>query len=125
MQASLSGDTTTSSLKMTLSRKKRDFIFPDGTISSSSQPPTQLLVDGNFFNGLTSFGLQPITQQKDENVEIEREPAEGEVMRVMNVCNGCVEDPFEKALIMSWRNVPKKLYSGARHVPAVPVCKAF
>ena len=54
-----------------------------------------------------------------------REPAEGEVMQVMNVCSGCAAEPFKKAELISWRNTPKKLYSGALYTLANPECKRF
>lgn len=55
----------------------------------------------------------------------EREPAEAEVRAVMELCSGCAEEPFQKALVISWKNTPKKLFSGAYYTAAVPACKAF
>ncbi|XP_078043155.1 pentraxin-related protein b6 [Augochlora pura] len=89
-------------------------IVDDGYISQG--------LDNEYFSGLANFGLQ---LPKYENKDDEREPAEAEVKMVMDLCDGCGEEPFRKALIMAWRSVPKKLYSGALHVPAVPACKAF
>jgi hypothetical protein len=111
-------------------KQKRGLVFADGSVIDDSyihQIPQQLLTDssGNYFNGLTNFGLAPITRQKPKDKVEEREPAEEEVRRVMNICDGCTEEPFEKALIMAWRTVPKKLYSGALHLPATQACKAF
>ncbi|XP_033327334.2 pentraxin-related protein b6 [Megalopta genalis] len=91
-----------------------DLIVDDGYISQG--------LDNEYFSGLANFGLQ---LPKYENKDDEREPAEAEVKMVMDICGGCDEEPFRKALIMAWRSVPKKLYSGALHVPAVPACKAF
>jgi hypothetical protein len=54
-----------------------------------------------------------------------REPAEGEVMQVMNVCSGCAPEPFKKAELISWRSTPKKLYSGALYTLANPECRRF
>lgn len=54
-----------------------------------------------------------------------REPAEGEVTQVMNVCSGCAPEPFKKAELISWRHTPKKLYSGALYTLANPECKRF
>jgi hypothetical protein len=54
-----------------------------------------------------------------------REPAEGEVSQVMNVCSGCDPEPFKKAEIISWRNTPKKLYAGALYSLANPECQRF
>ncbi|XP_076684094.1 pentraxin-related protein b6 [Andrena cerasifolii] len=89
-------------------------IVDDGYISQG--------LDNEYFSGLTNFGLQ---LPKYENKDDEREPAEAEVRMIMDICDGCEEEPFRKALIMAWRSVPKKLYSGALHVPATPACKAF
>ncbi|XP_076237332.1 pentraxin-related protein b6 [Calliopsis andreniformis] len=89
-------------------------IVDDGYISQG--------LEQDYYTGLMNFGFHlPKYQDKDD----EREPAEAEVKMVMDVCDGCTEDPFEKVLIMAWRSVPKKLYSGALHVPAVQACKAF
>ncbi|XP_071874524.1 pentraxin-related protein b6 [Bombus fervidus] len=89
-------------------------IVDDGYISQG--------LDNDYFAGLTNFGLQ---LPKYENKDDEREPAEGEVRTIMDVCDGCSEEPFAKALVFGWRSVPKKLYSGAVHIPAASMCKAF
>ncbi|XP_076633052.1 pentraxin-related protein b6 [Colletes latitarsis] len=89
-------------------------IVDDGYISQG--------LDNEYFSGLTNFGLQ---LPKYENKDDEREPAEAEVRMIMDICDGCAEDPFAKVLIMAWRSVPKKLYSGALHLPAKQACKAF
>jgi hypothetical protein len=101
-------------------KKKRGLLqLGDGSIFDDGYSIPQGL-DNDYFAGLTGFGL---TKETDE--ENEREPAEYEVRQVMDVCDGCAEEPFEKALVIGWRNVPKKLYSGALYLPAVQVCKAF
>ncbi|KMQ93442.1 neuronal pentraxin-2 [Lasius niger] len=103
-------------------KEKRGLLqLSDGSIYDDGYSIPQGL-DNDYFTGLTSFGLQ---LTKDTNEEDEREPAEGEVRQVMDICDGCAEEPFAKALIMGWRTVPKKLYSGAFYTPAVPACKAF
>ncbi|XP_063241843.1 uncharacterized protein LOC134541995 [Bacillus rossius redtenbacheri] len=61
-------------------------------------------------------------QQKKE---YEREPAEGEVLQILNVCSGCAPEPFKKVEVISWRLTPKKLYSGALFVPAKQECRRF
>ncbi|XP_058809750.1 uncharacterized protein LOC131674950 [Phymastichus coffea] len=121
---------------------KRGLVFPDGSIVDDAyvQQSSQLLSpsDAGFLaTGLAGFGPAagaPLRQKHAGRVdeeetnaqkEYEREPAEDEVRRVMNVCDGCAEEPFEKALVLGWRAVPKKLYSGALHVPALQACKAF
>lgn len=64
--------------------------------------------------GLTYFGgaefKQFLTRQsgeptEDEIKEYDREPAEGEVMAIMNLCSFCDHEPFLGALIMAWKNV--------------------
>ncbi|KAK1116497.1 hypothetical protein K0M31_018961 [Melipona bicolor] len=103
------------------SKKKRGLVqLGDGLIVDDGYVSQGL--DNDYFAGLTNFGLQ---LPKYENKDDEREPAEAEVGAIMAVCDGCAEEPFEKALIFGWRSVPKKLYSGAVHVPAVQTCKAF
>ncbi|PNF27600.1 hypothetical protein B7P43_G02273 [Cryptotermes secundus] len=62
------------------------------------------------------------TKRKDD---YPREPAEGEVKQVMNVCSGCAPEPFKKAELISWRSTPKKLYSGALYTLANAECRRF
>nr|XP_012135863.1 PREDICTED: uncharacterized protein LOC105661904 isoform X1 [Megachile rotundata] len=101
--------------------KKRELVqLGDGLIVDDGYVSQGL--DNDYFAGLANFGLQ---LPKYENKDDEREPAEAEVKMIMDVCDGCADEPFSKALIMAWRSVPKKLYSGALHLPASPVCKAF
>lgn len=103
-------------------KKKRGLLqLGDGSIFDDGYSIPQGL-DNDYFSGLASFGLH-LTKETDE--EDVREPAEAEVRQVMDTCDGCAEEPFEKALIMGWRTVPKKLYSGALYLPAIPACKAF
>nr|XP_034184872.1 uncharacterized protein LOC117606483 [Osmia lignaria] len=101
--------------------KKRELVqLGDGLIVDDRYISQGL--DNDYFAGLTNFGLQ---LPKYENKDDEREPAEAEVRMIMDVCDGCAEEPFSKALVMAWRSVPKKLYSGALHLPATPLCKVF
>lgn len=103
-------------------KKKRGLLqLGDGSIFDDEYSIPQGL-DNDYFTGLASYGLH-LTKGTDE--EDEREPAEAEVRQVMDMCDSCANEPFEKALIFAWRSVPKKLYSGALFLPAVPVCKAF
>lgn len=113
-EKAIEGDTT--------EKKKRGLVhLADGSLFDDSLLVQQGL-DNDFFAGLASFGISlPRHEHKDD----EREPAEGEVRQVMDICNGCSPEPFEKALIFGWRSVPKKIYSGALFIPAAPVCKAF
>ena len=101
--------------------KKRELYLSGGTIIEEGFTSG---IDQSFLDGLAGIGEnKPILQEQKQNDE--REPAEAEVKAVMNVCSGCDEEPFEKALVFGWRNVPKKLYSGAFYTPAAPQCKAF
>ncbi|RZC33942.1 uncharacterized protein BDFB_004173 [Asbolus verrucosus] len=103
--------------------KKRELYLSGGTIIEDGYPGSSG-IDQSFLDGLAGIGEnKPILQEQKQNDE--REPAEAEVKAVMNVCSGCDEEPFEKALVFGWRTVPKKLYSGAFYTPAVPQCKAF
>lgn len=80
--------------------------------------------DQSLLSGLAGIGQnEPVLEQQKQSEE--REPAEAEVMAVMNVCNGCDAEPFGKALVFGWRTVSKKLYSGAFYTPAVPECRVF
>lgn len=99
-----------------------------------------LASQGSSLIGGTAIGLlggdfNPISgpQQQEDNPsgtsstedDYPREPAEGEVRQVMNICSGCDPEPFKKAEIISWRNTPKKLYAGALYSLANPECKRF
>lgn len=105
------------------SKKKRELFLAGGTLIDDGLS-TDVSLEQGFLNGLAGIGdNQPILQEQKQNDE--REPAEAEVKAVMNICTGCDEEPFEKALVLGWRTVPKKLYSGAYYMPAVPNCKVF
>lgn len=104
-------------------KKKRGLLqLGDGSILDDGYSVPGQGLDNDYLAGLTGFGLH---LAKDTGEVDEREPAEYEVRQVMDVCDGCAEEPFEKALILDWRSVPKKLYSGALYLPAVQACKAF
>lgn len=101
-------------------KKKRGLLqLGDGSILDDGYVIPQEL-DGDYLTGLTDFGVKGTNEE-----EYEREPAEAEVRQVMDLCDGCAEEPFGKALVIDWRSVPKKLYSGALYLPALPACKAF
>lgn len=64
------------------------------------------------FDGLAQFGdnslKQHITKMMDLESEIkeyDREPAEGEVQAVMNLCSLCDHEPFEGAVVMTWKQL--------------------
>lgn len=104
-------------------QKKRELLLAGGHLFDDS------LIGGGAFDkslldGLAGIGEnEPILQKQKQSDE--REPAEAEVKAVLNICGGCDEEPFAKALVFGWRNAPKKLYSGAFYLPAAPQCKAF
>ncbi|XP_050302833.1 uncharacterized protein LOC126740727 [Anthonomus grandis grandis] len=110
-------------------QKKRELfvaggtIFDDGLTNLGPTVSNQQLQQSLLY-GLAGIGdNQPILRQQKERDE--REPAEAEVMAVMNICSGCDEEPFDKALVFGWRTVPKKLFSGAFYGPAVTQCRVF
>lgn len=64
------------------------------------------------FDGLTQFGAidfqEGLTRPKHANIEDEikqhdREPAEGEVQAVLGFCSSCEVEPFQGAIILSWK----------------------
>lgn len=81
--------------------------------------------DQSLLYGLAGIGQNEAITEKQKQTEDEREPAEAEAKAVLNVCNGCDQEPFDKALIFGWRTVPKKLYSGAYYTPAILNCRTF
>ncbi|KAB0802112.1 hypothetical protein PPYR_04298 [Photinus pyralis] len=101
---------------------KRELYLKDGAFFDDSL--FKINFDQSLLSGLAGIGQnQPIQQQQKESEK--REPAEAEVKAILNLCSGCAEEPFGKALVFGWRTVPKKLYSGAFYTPANPQCKAF
>lgn len=105
-------------------KKKRELFLAGGSLFDSSFTQTSSNFDQSLLYGLAAIGQNSAVSLKQKQ-EDEREPAEAEVKAVMNVCNSCDEEPFDKALIFGWRTVPKKLYAGAFYSPAVPECKVF
>ncbi|CAH1960590.1 unnamed protein product [Acanthoscelides obtectus] len=103
---------------------KREYVI-GGTIVESPIPSLHLTFEQSLLDGLAGIGQNSEISQKQKQAEEEREPAEAEVKAVLNICDGCDEEPFERALIFGWRTVPKKLYSGAFYKPAKPQCKVF
>ncbi|VEN53951.1 unnamed protein product [Callosobruchus maculatus] len=103
---------------------KREFVI-GGTIVESPISSHHLTFEQSLLDGLAGIGQNTEISQKQKQAEEEREPAEAEVKAVLNICDGCDEEPFERALIFGWRTVPKKLYSGAFYKPAKPQCKVF
>ncbi|XP_057670307.1 uncharacterized protein LOC130902300 [Diorhabda carinulata] len=101
--------------------KKRQAIYDEALLGTSGT----YSFDQSLLYGLAGIGQNEQISVKQKEEEDEREPAEAEVKAVLNICTGCDEEPFNKALIFGWRTVPKKLYSGAFYTPAVAECKVF
>ncbi|KAK9869709.1 hypothetical protein WA026_003448 [Henosepilachna vigintioctopunctata] len=104
-------------------KTKREVILAGGTILDGSLGADEIFSQ-SLLDGLAGIGdNQPILKAQKQSDE--REPAEAEVKAVMNICSGCDQEPFEKALVFGWRTVPKKLFSGAFYTPAIPQCRIF
>ncbi|CAH0746323.1 unnamed protein product [Diatraea saccharalis] len=118
----------------TSKKDKRGLVaLSDGSIVDEALLSTDLvgekdddvLFEESLLNGLAGVvGNVPIQNLQKMTVD-EREPAEAEVKAVMQVCSGCAQEPFKKALVLSWRSTPKKLFSGAHYYKGLPICKAF
>jgi len=100
----------------------------DNDAKAKAKPAKRQIIDAFDFDqdltglaGITDNGVVLEEQKKME----EREPAEAEVTAVMNICSGCDPEPFAKALLLGWRDVHKKLYSGAAYVQANTQCRVF
>ena len=113
---------------------KRAIRFSDGDDNEHYLGSRGSSLIGSTAIGLLGGDFNPISgpqQQEDDpsgtssTDDYPREPAEGEVRQVMNICSGCDPEPFKKAEIISWRNTPKKLYAGALYTLANPECKRF
>lgn len=98
-------------------------LSPDPLLSDDREE--EMAIQQSLLNGLAGFvGNRPVQILQKETVD-EREPAEAEVKAVMQVCSGCANEPFKKALVISWKSTSKKLYSGAHYYKGLPICRAF
>lgn len=68
------------------------------------------------FDGLAQFGAPAFQENlmksmdiEDEIKEHDREPAEGEVQAVMELCSLCDTEPFQGAVILGWQSVKVQL----------------
>lgn len=85
---------------------KRDLVtLTDGTIVDDS------FFDTDWYDGLAQFGDKGLKQSltkrdnlEDEIKEHDREPAQGEVEAVRAYCNHCLVEPFQSALVLSWKD---------------------
>lgn len=62
------------------------------------------------FDGLAQFGAPAFQQELNKHMDIEdeikqhdREPAEGEVQAVLQLCSACDAEPFKGAIIFAWK----------------------
>lgn len=91
-------------------KAKRDLV----QLSNGQTIDDSLLGNAEEIGGLAYFGGTEFKQflttrngdpTEDEIKEYDREPAEGEVLAIMNLCSFCDHEPFLGALILSWKNV--------------------
>ncbi|KAM7350780.1 pentraxin-related protein b6 isoform 2-T4 [Cochliomyia hominivorax] len=95
--------------------KKRGLVFlEDGSIVND--PLIEANVGDIKFDGLAEFGGQQFKNDlsgkrdiEDEIIEHDREPAEEEVKAVMALCNACVGEPFQGAIVFAWKDAHEKL----------------
>ncbi|XP_049885276.1 uncharacterized protein LOC126380094 [Pectinophora gossypiella] len=100
-------------------------VVDEALLSPTLSDEDDALFQQSLLNGLAGVvGNIPVQKLQKQTVD-EREPAEAEVKAVMQVCSGCTPEPFKKALVLSWRSTPKKLYSGAHYYKGLPICRAF
>lgn len=86
-------------------QQKRELVtLTDGSIVDDK------FFDTDWYDGLGQFGdsglKQTLTKRdnlEDEIKEHDREPAEGEVDAVQSYCNHCLVEPFQSALVLSWK----------------------
>lgn len=86
-------------------QQKRELVtLTDGSIVDDK------FFDTDWYDGLAQFGdsglKQTLTKRdnlEDEIKEHDREPAEGEVDAVQSYCNHCLVEPFQSALVLSWK----------------------
>lgn len=107
---------------------KRDLVtLPDGSIVDDKS------FDNEWYDGLAQFGddflKQSFTKQHDHhNLDDEiknhdKEPAELEVEASQSYCNFCLVEPFESALVLSWKDASKS--HGVLEAKASQFCGEF
>jgi hypothetical protein len=98
-----------------LVKTKRDLVtLPNGSIVDDKS------FDSDWYDGLASFGDDFLKQSlatstskhrhsslDDEIKEHDKEPAELEVEASQSYCNYCLIEPFESALVLSWKTASK------------------
>ncbi|XP_037035379.1 uncharacterized protein LOC119073785 isoform X2 [Bradysia coprophila] len=83
------------------------------TLTDGSVIDDRVIASNPFdFDGLAQFGapafqehLNKMMDIEDEIKEHDREPAEGEVQAVLDLCSACDVEPFEGAIVLSWKDV--------------------
>lgn len=105
--------------KITTPVKRALVSLTDGTVIDDRE------IAGNAFDfdGLTQFGAvafqEALTRPKHADIEDEirehdREPAEGEVQAVMNLCSSCEVEPFQGAILLAWKDAKITVEGGLR-----------
>ncbi|XP_055591029.1 uncharacterized protein LOC129743098 [Uranotaenia lowii] len=101
-------------------------LLKDGTIADDGTGGSDYI-----FDGLAEFGLPDFKNKLGKETDIEgeirehdREPAEGEVTAVMNVCTKCDDEPFSRAIVFAWKNIRAQM-DNALTAKASTVCGQF
>ncbi|XP_055631597.1 uncharacterized protein LOC129771694 [Toxorhynchites rutilus septentrionalis] len=89
--------------------KKRGLVLlGDGTIIDNETDKNSEYI----FDGLAEFGQPEFKHKLGKETDIEgeirehdKEPAEGEVAAVMNLCTKCDNEPFVGAIVFAWKNI--------------------
>lgn len=88
-------------------------------------------LDSYDFDGLAQYGAPAFQAQLTKHMDIEdeikqhdREPAEGEVQAVLDMCSVCAPEPFQGAIIFAWKDV-KGLTKGALRGKTLGGCAHF
>lgn len=83
------------------------------------------------FDGLAQYGAPAFQAQLTKHMDIEdeirqhdREPAEGEVAAVLDMCSVCAPEPFQGAIIFAWKDV-KGVTKGALRGKTLGGCAHF
>lgn len=87
------------------------------TLTDGSVIDDRIIAENPFdFDGLAQFGAPTFQENlmksmdiEDEIKEHDREPAEGEVQAVMELCSLCDTEPFHGAIILAWQSVKIQL----------------
>lgn len=87
------------------------------TLTDGSVIDHRIIASNPFdFDGLAQFGAPAFQENlmksmdiEDEIKEHDREPAEGEVQAVMELCSLCDTEPFQGAVILGWQSVKVQL----------------